>query len=154
MWRPASTASRARVRSSRPRRIDAASKGAQLPLPPSGASEGSLPFNVSMTPTGVEVGARLMTEADVNKLVQSLETMKPLLGMLYGQPHVSIAEANAGDRAQRVFEASTEGRRDGEGVSFFITQAQKDQIRERGYTDEQIREMKPEDAHRALGIVN
>jgi len=35
-----------------------------------------------------------------------------------------------------------------------VTQAQKVQLRERGYTDEQIREMKPEDAHRALGLIN
>jgi hypothetical protein len=66
---------------------------------------------------------------------------------------LAAGEASASDRAQRVFEASTEGR-NGEGGSFFVTQAQKDQLRERGYTDEQIREMKPEDAHRALGIVN
>ncbi len=65
---------------------------------------------------------------------------------------LAAGEASASDRAQLV-EASTEGR-NGEGVSFFVTQAQKDQLRERGYTDEQIREMKPEDAHRALGIVN
>ena len=63
-----------------------------------------------------------------------------------------IVEANAGERAQQVL-ASTEGR-NGKGVSFLITQAQKDQVREHGYTDEQIREMKLEDAHRALGLIN
>lgn len=40
------------------------------------------------------------------------------------------------------------------GVSFIITQQQKETLRERGYTDEQIRDMKPEDAHRALGLIN
>jgi hypothetical protein len=40
------------------------------------------------------------------------------------------------------------------GVSLMITQEQKTALRERGYDDEQIHEMKPEDAHRALGIVN
>jgi hypothetical protein len=39
-------------------------------------------------------------------------------------------------------------------VSLMITQDQKSALRERGYDDEQIREMKPEDAHRVLGIVN
>ena len=39
-------------------------------------------------------------------------------------------------------------------VSFMITQEQKTALRERGYTDQQIREMKPEDAHRALGLIN
>ena len=33
-----------------------------------------------------------------------------------------------------------------------ITQAQKAQLREKGYTDEQISKMKPADAHNALGI--
>jgi len=39
-------------------------------------------------------------------------------------------------------------------VSLLITQEQKAALRERGYTDEQIREMKPEDAHRELGLIN
>lgn len=128
-------------------------KADQLPSPPPGLTEGTLPFNVAITAGGVEVGARLMTEADVDKLVQTLETMKPLLAVIYGQSRASIVEPITAGRAQQVFEASTEGRNSG-GVSFFVTQAQKDQLRERGYTDEQIREMKPEDAHRALGIVN
>ena len=37
-------------------------------------------------------------------------------------------------------------------VPFMITQAQKAQLREKGYTDEQIGKMKPADAHNALGI--
>jgi len=38
--------------------------------------------------------------------------------------------------------------------SFFITKAQKSELRRRGYSEEQIREMKPEDAHRALGLIS
>jgi hypothetical protein len=41
----------------------------------------------------------------------------------------------------------------GLGVSLMITQEQKTNLRNRGYTDEQIRDMKPEDAHRALGLI-
>ena len=37
------------------------------------------------------------------------------------------------------------------GMSFIITRVQKDELRRRGYSEEQIRVMKPEDAHRALG---
>jgi hypothetical protein len=40
------------------------------------------------------------------------------------------------------------------GVSFVITQQQKDSLRQRGYTDEQIRTMTPDDAHRAIGLIN
>ena len=39
------------------------------------------------------------------------------------------------------------------GMSFFITKTQKGELRRRGYSEEQIREMKPEDAHRALGLI-
>ena len=38
------------------------------------------------------------------------------------------------------------------GMSFFITKAQKAALRRLGYSEEQIREMKPGDAHRALGL--
>jgi hypothetical protein len=38
-------------------------------------------------------------------------------------------------------------------VSLMITQAQKAALRQKGYTDEQIREMTPEAAHRALGLI-
>jgi hypothetical protein len=130
-----------------------APKGGGPSLAPlSTPAEGSLPFNVAITGLGVEVDGRLTTAADIDKLVQILETMKPLLGTIYGSPRGADApEGNA--QAQRVFEASKEGH-NSEGVSFFVTQAQKVQLRERGYTDEQIREMKPEDAHRALGLIN
>ena len=38
-------------------------------------------------------------------------------------------------------------------VSLMITRQQKADLRERGYSDAQIREMKPEDAHRVLGLI-
>jgi cytoskeletal protein CcmA (bactofilin family) len=37
-------------------------------------------------------------------------------------------------------------------VSFFITQAQRAELRERGYSDDDIAQMKPADAHRILGL--
>jgi hypothetical protein len=37
-------------------------------------------------------------------------------------------------------------------VSFFITRAQKAQLRERGYSEDQIAQMKPAEAHRILGL--
>ena len=39
------------------------------------------------------------------------------------------------------------------GVSLMITRRQKADLRGRGYTDEQIRDMKPEEAHRVLGLI-
>jgi hypothetical protein len=85
--------------------------------------------------------------------------MKPLLQNIYRRQPTPLADravsSDIGDHAQRVFETSMTGPKEaGTGVSFIITQAQKDELRQHGYTDEQIREMKPEDAHRALGIAN
>ena len=37
-------------------------------------------------------------------------------------------------------------------ISFFITRAQKAQLRERGYSNEQIAHMKPAEAHKILGL--
>jgi cytoskeletal protein CcmA (bactofilin family) len=37
-------------------------------------------------------------------------------------------------------------------VSFFITQAQRAELRARGYSDHDIAQMKPADAHRILGL--
>jgi hypothetical protein len=39
-------------------------------------------------------------------------------------------------------------------VSLMITQQQKADLRERGYSDEQIRDMKPEEAHKMLGLID
>jgi predicted metal-dependent phosphotriesterase family hydrolase len=38
------------------------------------------------------------------------------------------------------------------GVSFLITHHQKAELRERGFTDDQIHTMTPEEAHRLLGL--
>jgi hypothetical protein len=39
------------------------------------------------------------------------------------------------------------------GFSLMITRQQKADLRERGYSDGQIRDMKPEEAHRVLGLI-
>jgi hypothetical protein len=51
-------------------------------------------------------------------------------------------------------EQSAHSERATASVSLMITQEQKSALRERGYDDQRIREMKPEDVHRVLGIVN
>jgi hypothetical protein len=55
--------------------------------------------------------------------------------------------------AQRVFEPLMTPHEAETGMSFIITKAQKAELRRRGYSEEQIREMKPGDAHRALGLI-
>ena len=118
----------------------------------------SLPFHVAIADGGLEINAKIKNETDVDKLIQILQTIKPLLWSIYGlQPSVFADPSDPpdiGDRAQRSFEPSIEANKEAEaGMSFFITKAQKAQLRRLGYTDEQIREIKPGDAHMALGLI-
>ena len=72
-----------------------------------------------------------------------------------GQSSVLPDPPDIGDQGQRVFEPSMTARKEAEtAMSFFITKAQKAALRRLGYSGEQIREMKPEDAHRALGLIS
>jgi hypothetical protein len=117
-----------------------------------------LPFHVAIADGGLEIAARIKNEGDVESLIQILQTMKPLLQNIYRRQQATPANLvdspNIGDHAQRVFETSMAAHKEvGSGVSFIITQAQKDELRQRGYTDQQIRDMKPEEAHRVLGLI-
>ena len=117
-----------------------------------------MPFHVAIADGGLVIDAKIKNEADVDKLIQILQTIKPLLQSIYGLQASVFADPSdpfdIEDHAQRGFEPSMEANKDAEaGMSFFITKAQKAELRRRGYSEEQIREMKPEDAHRALGLI-
>ena len=91
-------------------------------------------------------------EADAENLIQILQTIKPLLQKIYGRQPSALSDPpdppDIGDHAQWADkEAET-------GMSFFITKAQKAELRRLGYSEEQIREMRPEDAHRALRLIS
>jgi hypothetical protein len=76
---------------------------------------------------------------------------------IYGREPSTLAASSHppafGEHTQRVFDASMTPHEAETGMSFFITKVQKAEPRRRGYSEEQIREMKPEDAHRALGLI-
>jgi hypothetical protein len=114
-----------------------------------------LPFHVAITDGGLEIEARIKKEPDLEQLIKILQTIKPLLQNIYGQEPSTLADPpDLGEHTQRVFDASMTPDKEAEtGMSFFITKAQKAELRRRGYSEEQIREMKPEDAHRALGLI-
>ena len=132
------------------------SSAQNLPSIPSNQGP-SLPFHVAIADGGLEIDAKIKNEADADKLIQILQTIKPLLRSIYGlQPRVFADPSDPPDirgHAQRVFDASMTPHEAETGMSFFITKAQKAELRRRGYSEEQIREMKPEDAHRALGLI-
>jgi hypothetical protein len=117
----------------------------------------SLPFHLAIADGGLEIDAKIKNEADVDRLIQILQTIKPFLQSIYGvQPSVFVDPPDppdTGNRAQGVFEPSMTLHEAETGMSFIITRAQKAELRRRGYSEEQIREMKPEDAHRALGLI-
>ena len=131
-----------------------------LPSPPSAqVREQSLPFHVAIADGGLEIAARIKLERDVDNLVRVLQTIKPLLQNLYGRelnvvgdpPDPPVIE----DHAQRVFAAPMTAQKETEaGISFIITKAQKAELQQRGYSEEQIHDMTPEDAHRALGLIS
>jgi hypothetical protein len=130
----------------------------ELPSPPSHQGGGQLPFHVAIAAGGLEIAARTKSEEDVDNLIHILQTIKPLLRDIYGQQPSVLADPpdppEIEDHAQRTFEAATTEHKETEtGMSFIITKAQKAELRQRGYSEEQIREMKPEDAHRALGLI-
>jgi hypothetical protein len=129
-------------------------------LPLSTSSQGSLPplpFHVAIADGGLEIEAKISNEADADKLIQILQTVEPLLQSIYGGELSPLADApdppDFGEHTQGVFDASMTPHEGETGMSFFITKAQKAELRRRGYTEEQIREMKPEVAHRALGLI-
>jgi hypothetical protein len=120
-------------------------------------SSPSLPFHVAIANGGLEIDAKIKNEADVDRLIQILQTIKPLLQSIYGrQPSVFVDPPDPPDtesRAQGAFESSMTLHEAETGMSFIITRAQKAELRRHGYSEEQIREMKPEDAHRELGLI-
>jgi len=119
-----------------------------------------LPFRVAIADSGLEITARIKNEGDAENLIQILQTIKPLLQNIYGRQPSALADPpdppdppDMGNDAQRVLRPSMMVDKEAEtAMSFFITKAQKAELRRLGYSEEQIREMKPEDAHRALRL--
>ncbi|MGA7867378.1 MAG: hypothetical protein WCA23_25880 [Stellaceae bacterium] len=130
-------------------------------IPPDRGSLPLLPFHVAIADGGLEIEAKIKKEHDLEKLIKILQTIRPLLQNIYepssladcSDPTDAPDPSDLGEHTQRVFDASMTPHEAETGMSFFITKAQKAELRRRGYSEEQIREMKPEDAHRALGLI-
>ena len=145
-----------------PKATDSTSADQLLSVAPGQGGGGSLPFRVAVADSGLEVAASIKNERDLDKLIQVLQAVKPVLRTIYAQqPSVLVdppdppyaGDQHAGD--QRFFEPSTAPHEDTRtGASFIITNAQKAEQRRLGYSEQEIREMRPEDAHRALGLIS
>jgi hypothetical protein len=105
------------------------------------------PFRVSFTPSGIEITAKLTDAELADKVIDAIQALKGFLP----KPSTSASQIERPEADPLAHADDVSART---SVSLLITQAQKEQLRERGFTDEQIRDMKPEEAHRVLGLIN
>jgi hypothetical protein len=129
----------------------------QLPSLPSAQESGqSLPFHVAIADAELEIAARNQKRGRRRRRRPDTTNDKSTLQNICGRSSSSLAyPPDTQDRVQRVFGASMTAHKEAEtGMSFFITKAQRAELRRLGYSEEQIREMKPEEAHRALGLIS
>jgi hypothetical protein len=124
--------------------------------PPSRDRNGSGRCAQSGAPRPVPLQHRARQAQMANRLYSSVDEKR-------GSGHLGLIDrAEQGAPYRRVVErraAMVEGHdvhidEEKAGVSLMITQEQKAALRERGHDDDQIREMKPADAHSVLGIIN
>jgi hypothetical protein len=112
--------------------------------PPSGE-----PFQITYTPGGkIRIAGELTSRERADEFIKAIQALKLLMA-----PTDEIQRPVATE-PEKLNESNEDRKSAQTSVSLLITQDQKAQLRERGYTDEQIREMKPDDAHRTLGLIN
>jgi hypothetical protein len=66
----------------------------------------------------------------------------------------TLAENPGFSRNQGEIRKETDCLLEGNGFELLVPRGDEPGLRQRGYTEEQIREMKPEEAHRALGLIS
>jgi hypothetical protein len=102
----------------------------------------------ALTPPPIDPGA-MKVALDGDRIIVSavvdLKDAKKLLKWL--QANIDLLEAEVGDEAATSQPAEQVGQ-----VSLMITLAQKERLRDMGYSDEQIINMTPEQAHKLPGI--
>lgn len=120
------------------------------PLPPMKMSAGERELTTGLLSKSASF--RLIVSGDVGvkeieRLIAKLELDKAILA----EPD-PVSSADSPSDSQNTATAAPPSDKSAR-VPFMITNAQKAQLRERGYADDQIAQMKPEDAHRALGVI-
>ena len=81
----------------------------------------------------------------------NLETLNELIDALVKKSNMSVFEPVASSSTEPN-DGHPENHNDRAGVSLLITQVQKSKLRELGIGDDEIRKMKPDEAHRLLGL--
>lgn len=103
-------------------------------------------LKVMFTGDHLQVAAVITNRRELQRLVQALKANEALL----------TDEGSERDR-ERVQQRDRNGTQSQEdrpaSVSLMITQEQKSRLREMGYSDDKIRDMRPDEAHRVLGLL-
>jgi hypothetical protein len=92
-------------------------------------------------------------EIDTEEALEMVETLIALKRKELARRKASVSSSTTNADSADAKDHS-QAARSGASVSLMITQGQKAALHECGYTDEQIHDMKPGDAHRVLGLVN
>lgn len=98
-------------------------------------------------------GVRVLASGEVDaSMLDALELYIQLQKKRLGRQSAQGAGTHQPSEGKETAEEESDGGKT--QISFFITKTQKAQLREQGYTDEQIATMRPTEAHRALGITH
>ena len=110
-----------------------------------------VPFQITYMPGGkIRISGELTSQERADEFIGAIQALKLFMVRSDLLRPSSDEQLPKDDPALRGIEESSWQA----SVSLMITQQQKDTLRELGYTDDQIRDMKPEDAHRVLGLTN
>jgi hypothetical protein len=108
-----------------------------------------VPFQIIYTPGGkIRVSGELTSPERADEFIRAIEALKLLMARSN-----ELQRLSPGKEHDEQDDPPTEEKPSQASVSLMITQEQKAALRQRGYTDEQIHEMKPEDAHRTLELM-
>ena len=111
-----------------------------------------VPFEITYTPGGkIRISGELTSRERADEFIQAIEALKMLMTTSeeIQRPATAIPDKDGDDPIEGHERLAQQA-----SVSLLITQEQKAALWERGFTDEQIHQMKPEDAHRTLGLIN
>jgi len=108
-----------------------------------------VPFEIFYTPGGkIRISGELTSPERADEFIRAIEALKLLMvrsdGVQRPSPGTELDEQDDAPTGEKPSQAS---------VSLMITREQKAALRQRGYTDDEIHEMRPEDAHRTLGLL-
>lgn len=112
-------------------------------------ASGAEPFRVSFTGSGIEITGKLTTPDVADEFIRAVSALKMLLRPVGSVERPRTDASHASEPSQQQVSAD-KPHEPAASVSFMITNAQKDALRQLGYTDRGIADMTPAYAHDLL----